>query len=199
MQYPETSGETGNQREWAVGGYQPLPLLLALLVLEGIMLFFLLLPHAGGPGLSPEERLWLGMQRETADTVIPRLSEMDGPAIDGGAVMAVAEDASLQPQRPCQTLPIALWAFLLLSYGLLLIFNFSYSFQTLGRITWKPEAAYTALFLLGWYVWDSCHATWWFPWLVLKIGILLFLIALFASEARKKAENVSADQEKLPF
>lgn len=182
-----------------IGGYRPLPLLLALLLLEGIMLFFLLLPPAARPGLTPEERLWQGMQQETVGTAIPRLSEIDGAAIDEGAVMAVAEDASLMPYRLCRTLPIGLWVFLLVSYALLLIFNFSYSFQTLGRITWKPEAVYTALFLLGWYLWDSCHATWWFPWLILKMGILLFLIALFASEARKKAESVSADQERLPF
>lgn len=112
---------------------------------------------------------------------ILKISEIRGPRIDDGAVMIVAgESAALA----CQTLPLNLWMFLVIAYIALLVFNFSFTFQKVNQPQWFWETMYTIAFVAGWFIWDECRENIWFPFAVIKFGLITF--ALYAYFLKKK-------------
>jgi hypothetical protein len=111
---------------------------------------------------------------------ILKISEIRGPRIDDEAAMIVAEKAL----SVCRTLPLNLWVFLVVAYVALLVFNFSYTFKDVERPQWFWETLYALAFIAGWFVWDSCHKNIWFPFAIVKFGLIIF--ALYAYFLKKK-------------
>ncbi|OGI22165.1 MAG: hypothetical protein A2808_04040 [Candidatus Moranbacteria bacterium RIFCSPHIGHO2_01_FULL_55_24] len=179
------------------GGYRPLAIVMALLILECAMAFFFFQPPQAER--FSDFPLWEEMQTEREGTPL-RLSEIEGASIGGPAVTTANEEGLREIGASCQTLPPELWLFLLVAYALLLVFNFSYTIRAEGRVMWKSEAVYGLLFIIGWYVFDSCRETWWFPLLLAQVGLTLFLGAIFVLEEKKKRPLTGArEQETLPF
>lgn len=112
---------------------------------------------------------------------ILKISEIRGPRIDDGAAMIVAGESAV---LACQTLPLNLWVFLAIAYGALLVFNFSYTFKSAERPQWFWEILYTLAFIAGWFVWDECRENIWFPFAIVKFGLIIF--ALYAYFLKKK-------------
>lgn len=124
-------------------------------------------------------------EEDTASyTETHRLSEIDGPRIDDGAVMTIVSSEGI--------LPGELWVFLLLAYGALLVFNFSYTFEKVVRPQWGWEVIYTLFVLWGWSVMDTERLYLWFPFMILKVGLIVF--ALYVSLLEKRGDLV---QQKL--
>lgn len=111
---------------------------------------------------------------------ILKISEIRGPRIDDEAAMIVAEKATVV----CQTLPLNAWVFLVIAYIALLVFNFSYTFKEVERPQWVWETLYTLAFIAGWFVWDGCRENIWFPFAIVKFGLIIF--ALYAYFLKKK-------------
>lgn len=139
--------------------------------------------------------------REEQVTVAPqpilKISEIRGPRIDDEAAMiVVAEPSPALPAPACFTLPGSMWALLLAAYVALLIFNLSYTFERAAgnRIQWFWEVLYTLLFVVGWYIWDECRTAVWFPFSIVKFGLLVF--ALYAYLSEKKSSEKREDTEK---
>ncbi|MFZ2187356.1 MAG: hypothetical protein WAV46_01885 [Candidatus Moraniibacteriota bacterium] len=123
---------------------------------------------------------------DVAQAPIQKLSEIRGARIDDGAGTIVVERSlSAQVQaRICLTLPGGLWIFLLLGYVALLIFNFSYTFDRATAPQWAWEAGLTALALIAWYAWDECRTSSWFPLMVVKSGLLVFIAYAYLLEKK---------------
>lgn len=115
---------------------------------------------------------------------ILKTSEIRGPRIDDEAAMiVVGESATLT----CQTLPLNLWMFLVIAYIALLVFNFSSTFQKVNQPQWFWETMYTIAFVAGWFIWDGCRSNVWFPFAVMKFGLIIF--ALYVYFLRKNLLN----------
>ncbi len=114
-----------------------------------------------------------------SDQTALRLSEIDGPRIDAVAATTVVEAG----------LPGEAWAFLLLVYIALLIFNFSYTFETVTSPQWLWELFYTLAALFCWYVFDRGALYSWFPFMILKSGLILFALYLYLLEKRLAVSN----------
>lgn len=117
---------------------------------------------------------------------ILKISEIRGPMIDSEAAMIVVDESSVAAAvaPACVTLPLPIWMFLLIAYVALLIFNFSYTFRQATRPQWFWETLYAALFIAGWFVWDGCRDNIWFPFAVVKFGLITF--AAYAYLLEKK-------------
>ncbi len=152
--------------------------LVALLVVEIGSLFC-----AGSFSGGVQEQTWLEEDLTQSYGETLRLSEIDGPRIDDGAVMTIVSSDAL---------PGELWVFLLLAYGALLIFNFSYTFEKVLTPQWGWEAMYTLFVLWGWFVMDTEQLYLWFPWMTLKVGLIVF--AVYVSLLEKRG---SVTQQKL--
>lgn len=169
-----------NKLSALVQEYLVVSVLVALIVLEVTSLFF----------VGPFDMTWSSEQVQSEEGVLQsyegtlRLSEIDGPRIDDGAVMTIVS--------PESTLPGELWVFLLLAYGALLIFNFSYTFEKVVRPQWGWEVMYTLFVLWGWSVMDTERLYLWFPFMILKLGLIVF--ALYISLLEKRGNTT---QQKL--
>jgi hypothetical protein len=111
---------------------------------------------------------------------ILKISEIRGPRIDDEAAMIVAEKAT----AVCRTLPLNLWVFLMVAYIALLVFNFSFAFKEANQPQWFWETLYALAFIAGWFAWDSCRENIWFPFAIVKFGLIIF--ALYAYFLKKK-------------
>lgn len=107
---------------------------------------------------------------------ILKISEIRGPRIDDGAAMIVAGESAAPA---CQTLPLNLWVFLVVAYIALLVFNFSYTFKDVERPQWFWETMYTLAFIAGWFVWDGCRENIWFPFAIVKFGLIIFAADIY--------------------
>jgi hypothetical protein len=111
---------------------------------------------------------------------ILKISEIRGPRIDDEAAMVVTEKAL----SVCRTLPLNLWMFLVITYIALLVFNFSFTFKEANQPQWFWETVFTLAFIAGWFIWDACRENIWFPFAIVKFGLIIF--ALYAYFLKKK-------------
>ena len=135
-------------------------------------------------------------QKSAIEEPLLKISEIRGPRIDDQAAMIVAGKPALVTTALaplCFTLPINIWMFLVLAYVALMVFNFSYTFQqatseTGERATrpqWFWETLYTLLFIVGWFVWDECRSHIWFPFTVVKFGLIMFALYVYLWEKKQ--------------
>lgn len=131
--------------------------LAALFVLEMSTLF--IIPETTAP-----ETISLSAQLEK------------GPAIDTEAIMVKSIGDSTEAVSLCQSLPVGIWKLLIIVYVLLLVFNFREQYRTRGAVTtYIFEACLTAFFLIEWLFFDACRTEIWFPLMLIKAGLILFL------------------------
>lgn len=146
-------------------GKKLLILLAALILVEGVFMW----SWAG----DFSQKSPLGM---TSDTL--RISDLQGEASLGGpAVMVAEQGGGLEMVSLCQNLPTRVYGFLLLAYVALLLFNFQISYRKRGQVGGVFEVVLTGLFVLIWSSFDECREALWFPWVLVKAGLLLALIA----------------------
>ena len=126
---------------------------------------------------------------------IPRISEIEGPMIDSGAAsieatVSVSETCAVPSvAKICKNLPTKVWISLLFAYFALLIFNLTYEFGKKTKPQWFWESLYTLIFILGWFYFDQCGESVWFPLYILKIGIIIYFIYLYFFEKRSSLEK----------
>jgi len=156
-------------------------ILVALAAVEALSISFIISakPDIFSSNQPAEERV--------APEPILKISEIQGPQIDDEAAMTI-----LAPV--CSTLPAGLWVFLLIAYAALLIFNFSYTFEQAIRPQWFFELTLALLVLIAWYVWDECRTNIWFPFAIVKFGLIIF--ALYAYLLEKKPLEKKEQPEK---
>lgn len=111
-----------------------------------------------------------------------KISEIDGPRIDSRAAMVVIDEKSAPAPRE---LPLQVWAFLLLAYVALILFNFSYTFETAVTPQWFWETFYTFLALLAWFFLDPRSVALWFPFAIVKIGLIIFILYAYLLEKKR--------------
>lgn len=159
-------------------------LLLALLGLE-----MLSLPWCAPAYQSDDRSIGASVEITTGTTAVPvlRISDIDGPRIDDVAATAVVEEPA-RVSAPA-TLPTGIWIFLCLAYVALLAFNLIVGYrQSAGTdIQWRWELIQTALFLIGWTIWDGYASAPWFPIALLKMGLILFVAYLVLLDRRKRS------------
>ncbi len=109
-----------------------------------------------------------------------RLSEIDGPRIDDTAAMIVVTEEGI---------PGELWMFLVLAYVALLVFNFSYTFEKVTAPQWGWELCYTIAIVWGWALMDPDQRELWFPFMILKSGLILFALYGYLLERRLHEEE----------
>lgn len=117
----------------------------------------------------------------SVDESVVKLSQVKGPQIDNAAASVIQENSL----GVCSSLPEDIWIFLLLSYIALLLYNFSYTYTQTHAPQWLWESLYTVLGLVAWNVWDGCRTHLWFPFAVLKTGIIIFAIYVYLLEKKK--------------
>lgn len=169
--------------------------LMVLLGIEAVSLFWV------GPVVTPieseevvtEEEAWV----ETGtDVPVLRLSEIDGPRIDTEAATIALSEAPATTEAPVTTvttettaLPGELWVLLILAYAVLLVFNFSYTFDRVAAPQWGWEVFYTLAALWGWLVMDPTALYSWFPFMILKTGLIIFALYAYLLERRLREEE----------
>lgn len=155
-----------------------------LFLVELLSLFF---PNLGVVSLVEDS----AVERATVTEPIVRLSQIDGPRIDSAAAtIVIDEDWHSEPVAPL--LPGELWVFLLLVYVALLIFNFSSTFEKAVSPQWFWEGLYTLLALGAWYGLDTAGLYPWFPFLVVKLGLIIFITYVYLLEKKRLAEECMA-------
>lgn len=165
-------------------------ILVALAVVEALSLVALTrMPSQPGLLIYGEEERGVVVTQP-----VLKISEIRGPRIDDEAAMIVADESAESSQSsyatraamvsPCSALPIGIWIFLLAAYVALLIFNFSYTFERAAKPQWFFEVALTMLALIGWYAWDGCRDHIWFPFAVVKFGLITFAIYAYLLEKK---------------
>ncbi len=111
---------------------------------------------------------------------IERLSEINGPRInEEAASISFSENKKTIPENKSHTLPKKIWVFLLVAYTGLLIFNLSIDFKKQQRIRWVWETVMTAIFIIIWNSFDYNSENIWFPFYILKIGLLIYFLYLY--------------------
>lgn len=144
-------------------------LLLLLLLVEGVSLV-----------AYPGAIFFLDVFEEKKSVEIPlRISDIDGPRIDTEAAMIVVEEQEAVP-----VLPGVLWALLLLAYAALIVFNISYTFEKAVTPQWFWEGLYTLAVLVLWYVFDPGRNALWFPFVLVKTGLILFILYSYLLEKK---------------
>lgn len=133
-------------------------------------------------------------QENIARTPILKLSEIRGSRIDDEAAMIVVEESlqAAETEASCFALPKGIWIFLLVAYVALLIFNFSYTFKQVVRPQWVWETILTVLALVSWYIWDGCQNSLWFPFAVVKLGLIVFVSYVYLLEKSLREEKEKA-------
>lgn len=171
-------------------------LLVALAITEVVSLAALV-----GTPLRPDTVSYLEKEQGTiAPQTTLRISDIQGSRIDDEAAMVVVEEpletapAAQAGVSACFTLPAGIWVFLVAAYVALLIFNFSYTFRQAREPQWFWEALYTFLAIVGWYSLDDCRAALWFPFAIVKSGLIIF--AMYAYLLEKKLSGKAAETEK---
>ena len=161
-------------RKWLVLG-----MLLGLLGLEIASLPWCALVPADRLGYMtvPAENIII---TATATAPVLRISDIDGPRIDDEAAAVVVEEPEPVMLPAPRLLPTSVWIFLFFAYAILLAFNLIVGYwQSAGLgIQWRWELIQTALFLIGWTVWDGYLAAPWFPFVLLKAGLILYVAYL---------------------
>lgn len=108
-----------------------------------------------------------------------RISDIDGPRIDAEAAMIVVEE-----EEVVSPLPGVLWVLLLLAYVALIVFNVSYTFEKAVTPQWFWEALYTGAVLVIWYVFDPSRNALWFPFALVKTGLILYVLYIYLLEKK---------------
>lgn len=149
-----------------------------------VMLFFLFaLEIASLPWCAPaptdrSEYAAVPTENMVVATAVPvlRISDIDGPRIDDEAAAVVVEEPGSAMLPSPHPLPAGLWIGLFFAYVALLAFNLIAGYrQSAGLgIQWRWELIQTALFLIGWTVWDGYLTAPWFPFVLLKAGLMLY-------------------------
>lgn len=156
-------------------------LLLLLVLVEGVSLAFFT------PSFSSSREM-VGVSEPTL-----RISEIKGSLIDSRAAAIVLDEknsiSSVYPLS-CSTLPTEAWVFLLFAYIALLVYNFSFTFKKATSPQWFWETLYTVLALVAWYVFDGCQTHIWFPLMIIKTGLIIFIFYVYLLE-RKKSLDVA--------
>lgn len=115
-------------------------------------------------------------------TAVPvlKISDIDGPRIDDEAAAVVVEESDPDTFPATRPLPAGLWIGLFFAYAALLAFNLIAGYrQSAGLgIQWRWELIQTAFFLIGWTVWDGYLTAPWFPFAILKAGLILYVAYL---------------------
>jgi hypothetical protein len=156
---------------------------LVLLVIVEVFSLSLTASNQSGTGV-------VSTQIENGESVlvapILKLSEIRGPQIDSEAATIVVTASPI-----CFALPVNIWILLLLAYVVLLIFNFSYTFERVTSPQWFFEVGLTALAIIAWYAWDTCQSNLWFPFAAVKLGLLVFVLYAYLLEKKllEKREN----------
>jgi len=185
---------------------------LALVVFIGLFVTDLLfVPRADSSEIDSQIKI---ISSQIADT--PEDTSISGnlnPRIDSEAAMI---ERVIRSTPACWTLPGELWIFLLVAYLFLLFFNLFYDFEksheiypvrspsyleqnviptevgvTSNGVRWFWESLYTLLALWGWYVWDACHESIWFPLYVIKLGTIVYLVYLYLFYKQKELQPLS--------
>lgn len=170
-------------------------LLVALAITEVISLAALI-----GTPSRPDTASYLEKEQGTvAPQTTLRISDIRGPRIDDEAAMVVVEESlesscATQAAASCSVLPLSIWVFLVAAYVALLIFNFSYTFERAAKPQWFFEVALTAFVLISWYALDDCRTAPWFPFAIIKFGLIIF--ALYAYLLEKKSSGKAEETEK---
>lgn len=155
-----------------------------LLVVEILSLF----SNAGVPALPVGDDLF---EARPISEPLLRLSEIDGPRIDSSAAVVVVDEA-WQNEPVAPKFPGELWVFLLFVYVALLIFNFSSTFEKAVTPQWFWELLYTILALLSWLALDPLGLYPWFPLMVIKSGLIIYITYLYLLEKKRLAEECMA-------
>jgi len=154
--------------------------LVLLAVVEIVSLAFAINVKLDNIGVEPAQK-------------ILKISEIRGPRIDDQAAMIVVDEnhrEAVMLVSACSTLPLNVWVFLLMVYVALLIFNFSYTFQQSVKPQWRWEVLYGLLAIIGWYAWDECREQSWFPFAVVKFGLIIFTIYVYLLEKKSGQKDL---------
>lgn len=114
--------------------------------------------------------------RETQPVL--RISEIAGPRIDDGAAMVVVRSGFVPSAE--------LFVFLLVAFIALLLFNFSYTFETTLVPQWRLEGLIMLSAVFGWLLLDPERVFLWFPFAILKSGLILFAGYVYLLEKKQK-------------
>lgn len=117
-----------------------------------------------------------------------RISEITGPRIDGAAAFTIVEGKTRVPEE--------VWWFLVLAYVALIIFNFSSTFERVVTPQWFWEVLYTLCVICGWVILDPLGKEKWFPFMIIKSGLILFVLYVYLLE-KKLVERNTAKTERL--
>lgn len=104
-----------------------------------------------------------------------KISEINGPMIDGGAAWISCEEIS----GDTGNLPVKVWMFLLVAYVSLLVFNLAYDFGNTKRPRWFFETLLTLSFIFGWFYFDKLGVFVWFPLNIVKLGVFVYIAYLY--------------------
>jgi hypothetical protein len=97
--------------------------------------------------------------------------------IDTQAVMVSNQEGEDYSISLCQSLPIEAWKLLVILYIFLLIFNFREQCRLTGTVnTYLFESGLTLFFIIGWMMFDTCRTNTWFPLMLVKLGLIIFLL-----------------------
>lgn len=126
-----------------------------------------------------------------------KISEIDGPRIDTEAASIVVDDEEAPLVASAAVFPGQFWVFLLLAYVALLVFNLSYTFENVVTPQWFWETLYTFLALVTWMFLDSGALYTWFPLMVIKLALLIFVLYVYLLEKRGLPDTQEPKTEPL--
>ena len=142
-----------------------------------VLLFILELLASSGSVSQRETKEWL-YNTPTMESENVRLSDFEfTEGIDDEAAMVFDDGTGTKEISLCGNLPQILWWYILGAYLLLLGFNFYESYRISSQVSWRFEILLTLAFLGIWQGFDICQHVLWFPWTVLKLGLIMYLIA----------------------
>jgi RsiW-degrading membrane proteinase PrsW (M82 family) len=107
-----------------------------------------------------------------------QISDLHGKqSLGEAAVMVEQQSDGLRVMSLCTSLPNEVWLFLIGAYLALLIFNFKEAYKQQKPIGGVFEIFLSGMFLILWASFDNCHSTYWFPLLLLKSGLIVYIFA----------------------
>lgn len=135
-------------------------------------------------------------EEEAQSEMTLKISDIDGPRIDDEAASIVVDEDKVAPQATV-IFPGEFWIFLLLAYVALLIFNLSYTFEKVIEPQWFWESLYTLLALTAWLFLDPTALYTWFPFMVIKLGLIIFALYVYLLEKRGVPDSKEPKTEPL--
>lgn len=153
------------------------PTQLKLLLGAAVLLLFI---EAMPVFLFPESNmLSLHLSGSNSQTAAPQsISRLHGQSSLGeDALMVANENGALRELPLCQSLPEKGFALLLLAYIMLMAFNLRESSRKQGYPGGIFEILLTLVFLAIWFAYDDCRASAWFPLVIVKVGLILYIFA----------------------